>query len=199
MFQKLRRYRWIVLGRLKIRKAIARQSGQGKVKVILGASHTQFPGWIPSDLPHFNIVNKDDWQALFRHHRADHLLAEHVFEHLTKEEVRQALQNCHAWMQPNGCLRIAVPDANHANPEYLRLTMPPIHGHLSAWNFETFSALLSECGFRPQPLEYYTHDGKLVTIAINNDNGPLTRSIQAGYAHDVIPEYSSLVIDAFRG
>ena len=198
MFVKIRRLRWIVWGRLRLRNAIARQASRGDVKVILGASHTQFPGWIPSDLPHFNIVDRSHWKFLFRSHCASNLLAEHVFEHLTVDQVKQALRHCHDWMKPGGCLRIAVPDANHANPEYLKMTLPPADGHLSAWNYETFSNVLAECGFRAIPLEYYSHDKHLVKVPFDSVNGPVSRSLQQGYVHHEIRDYSSLVIDAIR-
>lgn len=198
MLLKLRRLRWFIFGRLKIKKQIAEASAKGAIKIILGAGDTRYDGWIATDLPHFNILNENDWHYIFRNYEADNLLVEHVFEHLTKFQVKTVLQFCHTWLKPGGCLRIAVPDSNHPDANYLKLTLPPADDHQSSWNIDSFTTLLKECGFKVVPLEYYSGNKQLCTFGIDEQNGQITRSIQKGYINSNVPGYSSLIIDAFK-
>jgi len=49
----------------------------------------------------------------------DAILAEHVWEHLTKEEALIAALTCYRYIKNGGYLRVAVPDGPHPNPQTL--------------------------------------------------------------------------------
>lgn len=40
------------------------------------------------------------------------MLAEHVWEHMTKEEGIMAAKHCYEFLQDGGYIRVAVPDSN---------------------------------------------------------------------------------------
>ena len=198
MLSRIRKLRWTLIGKRQIRQAIVRAAARGEVKVVLGASITSFEGWISTDLPHFNILRAADWKRAFGKVRADNLLAEHVFEHLTEEQVRTGIRFCHHYLKPGGRLRIAVPDANHPNPAYLKMVLPPADDHRSSWTIERISGLLNGCGFRVEPLEFYSAGHELTALPIAPSQGPVSRSIQRKDLAPLIEGYSSLIVDAVK-
>ncbi len=86
---QLRRYRWIFLGRRKIKKQIDTLPQNQKLKIILGSAETKNDGWISTDIPHFNILKKSDWEYFCGKHKIDNLLAEHVLEHLRENSTEE--------------------------------------------------------------------------------------------------------------
>ena len=198
VISQLRRFRWIWSGRLKIKKQIRKISGAGKIKIVLGAGTTHYDGWIATDLPHFNILEKKDWDFFFTNQKIDNLLAEHVLEHLTETEVEKVIHLSSQYLAPGGIFRIAVPDSNHIHPTYLENILPPADGHQSTWTFGTFQKILLHEGYDADPLEYYTDDGIFKAKDFDFKNGVITRSKIKGYKNSVIPDYSSLIIDCIK-
>src|SRR5690554_2271245 len=90
-----------------------------RLRVVLGAGGIYQEGWIATDIDRLNIVQEQDWHALFVPNSIDVLLAEHVWEHLTLEEGVIGLKHCFQFLKPGGYFRIAVPDGNHPDPEYI--------------------------------------------------------------------------------
>ena len=76
MLYKIRRYRWYLIGRWKIKKAIKKAIKKGKLKVVLGAGGTNYSGWVSTDLPHFDILDKNDWRYFFKGSKIDNLILE---------------------------------------------------------------------------------------------------------------------------
>ena len=73
------------------------------VKVIIGAGKQAWDGWIPTQGDELNLLEESTWSAFFQGGKADALLYEHVFEHLTLEEGKNAaktifdyLESCYA-------------------------------------------------------------------------------------------------------
>lgn len=114
------------------------------MKLNLGCG-TQTPaGWINVDyamgarfarLPLFRKLNKRmkwfnlDWDATICLHdltkpfpwadsSADIIYSSHLLEHLTKEEGRSFLAECHRVLRRNGIIRLVVPDLRHLVKEY---------------------------------------------------------------------------------
>ncbi|RLD55873.1 MAG: hypothetical protein DRJ01_16055 [Bacteroidetes bacterium] len=130
------------------------------------------------------------------------MLIEHVLEHFVEEEVRFILQQAFFHLKPSGNIRIAVPDSNHPNPDYIEYVRPGGSGagaddHKSFWNFKTLSDLLKEVGYKVNLLEYCDYDKKIITKEFNDDNGIIHRSLSKGFKCD-IENYSSLIIDAYK-
>jgi len=199
LVMKTRKARMMFISRRRIRKKVrmAYRSG-APVKIILGAGITHYEGWITTDFPVFNILHPPDWNYFFSGCPADNLLAEHVLEHLREEEVSLVMSLAYTHLKPGGCFRIAVPDAYHPDPEYMRYVTPGDQGHLSAWNIDNISEVIRQAGFRCDPLEYYSGNGVFHGQDFNFVNGAISRSRIKGFKHRKIPDYSSLIIDCYK-
>lgn len=199
IIKKLRRYRWYIIGRYKIKKRIWEARN---VKLVLGSGGTNYNGWIATDLPHFNILKEKDWKFFLSKKKAENLLAEHVLEHLTEEEVILVLKFSYKYLNNGGVFRIAVPDKNHPNPEYVENVKPGGIGpgaddHKSFWDYNTLIKAAEFVGFTAKPLEYCNENKEIITSLYNQSNGIIQRSISYGIISS-INQYSSLIIDAFK-
>jgi len=177
----IRRWRWFIAGRLTIKKQIASAISTGKLKIVIGSGTTSFAGWIATDLPHFNILKEADWEYFFSKSKIDHLLAEHVLEHLTEPEVEKVLQLAFRYLKVNAIFRIAVPDGFHRDADYQDHADPKgnigaLHQHKSLWNYKAFSALAHKTGFDAHPLEYYDEQGNYKLNEFTDENGWIMRT-----------------------
>ena len=177
----LRRYRWILTGRWKIKRQIKSAAAKGKVKIIIGSGGTQYDGWIATDIPHFDILKKTDWEFFFSKYKIDKLLTEHVLEHLTSREVEIVLQFACQFMKKDGCFRIAVPDGNNPDPKYIDDVSPPgklgsYHGHKSLWNNKIFTDVAVKNKFEIKILEHFDEGGKYILNPFTDENGWISRT-----------------------
>lgn len=81
------------------------------LRVIIGAGGQNWDGWVATHREQIDLRDRATWANWFGERRADALLCEHVFEHLTEAEGRASAANCFEFLKPDGFLRIAVPDA----------------------------------------------------------------------------------------
>ena len=180
-----------------------------EVNLILGAALTSQPNWISTNEQWFDISNKLHWYRLFKNkRRLRKALAEHVFEHLTKEEMTCTIKLIHNHLTKNGTLRIAVPDGNHPDKNYRKHT--GINGigadasdHKQFITYEFLKSELENAGFKCILREGYTNDGNLVTNSFSDELGFIIRSRQNKILNDqkgwdFIDSNSSLIIDAFK-
>lgn len=85
------------------------------LQVILGAGTQAYDGWISTNKEELDLLCPQDWQLSFDARLTDAFLCEHVWEHLTEAEGREAAKLCYKYLKPGGYLRCAVPDANFPN------------------------------------------------------------------------------------
>ncbi|MCK4664232.1 MAG: methyltransferase domain-containing protein [Bacteroidales bacterium] len=199
IFKRLRKKRWRYIERKKIKKIIIHSK---EVNVIIGAGDTKYDNWINTDYPFFDITNKKHWEYLFNNKKANRILSEHVLEHFYENEVKFILQQVYLYLQPTGNIRIAVPDSNHPNPDYIEYVRPGGSGagaddHKSFWNYKTLGNLLQNIGYKVNLLEYCDGNNKIIFKDFNNNNGIIQRSFSKGFKCD-IKDYSSLIIDAYK-
>ena len=200
---KIRKYRWAVIGRKKIRECVLEKKRSNQaIKIILGAGHHELTGtdWINTDLPQFDITNAKHWQYLFGNCKIDNLFAEHVFEHLTFEQNKKALLLAQKYLAENGTIRIAVPDRNNMDELYqkgVRVGGTDIGAsdHKVFFNLYDYEELLKETRFKITPLEYFDRNNVLKVIDYNDASGFVLRSKKNKYHYAPIPNYSSLIID----
>ena len=114
------------------------------VKLNLGCGSQVLDGWINVDyalgarftkIPFFRSLNRKiklfnlDWnEKIFLHNltknfpwqncSVDVVYSSHTLEHMSKEEGRKFLEECHRVLSPNGIIRIVVPDLQHVVGEY---------------------------------------------------------------------------------
>ena len=180
-----------------------------EVKLILGAALTSQKNWISTNEEWFDISKKKHWERLFKNKiKLKRAIAEHVFEHLTKEEMKSAFNLVYIHLIKNGTLRIAVPDGNHPDPIYRQHTGigglgADASDHKQFITYEYLKSELENCGFTCFLREGYRADGILISEKIPPELGFVIRSrknnslaIKNGWDFD--DSNSSLIVDAYK-
>lgn len=180
------------------------------MKIIVGAAMTHQAGWYSTNEQWLDITRAGDWERVF-HGKVllTHVLAEHVFEHLTPDETRQALSLVAKHIVRGGKIRIAVPDGYHPDQSYRRHVGiagigADAEDHKQLLNSDTLTQFLEEAGFSTEMLEGYRNSGELVQKPIDPASGTVIRSrsnaqTQAGReGWEFVDAETSLVIDGIR-
>lgn len=199
-----RRRRQLLSERRRIRDAVRRELQSGRaVKIILGAGQTRLEGWIATDVPAFDVRRRDHWRALFPAAAIDSMLAEHVFEHLTHEELSKFLDVAREFLAAGGRIRIAVPDGCHPDADYINSVKPGGTGvgagdHKSLYTFELIGELLQEQGYRHELLEYFDQAGQFHQRDWSAEEGLVSRSADHDERNaDGRLNYTSLIVDCW--
>jgi predicted SAM-dependent methyltransferase len=131
-------------------------------------------GWVNVDLSEGSDVRLDLKEPLpFPDNSATVIYSEHFFEHLSLEEGTRFLEESMRVLVPGGVIRIGVPDAERSlrqyvsgdrerwqeirkryHPEWCNTPMHSVNyffrqagEHKYAYDFETLSSVLEDCGF----------------------------------------------------
>ncbi len=183
---------------------------KNNVNLILGAALTKQKGWFSTNEEWFDIIQKNHWERLFNSKiRVKRVLAEHVFEHLTLYEMRQALNLIYKNMVYGGSLRIAVPDGNNPNQEYrnhcgINGIGADASDHKQFITFELLSNEVEKIGFKFTLKEGYMKNNKLISEKLNFELGTVMRSrsnennINAKEGWSFPDSNTSLIIDCFK-
>jgi len=132
------------------------------VKLHLGCGDVYIPGWIHVDarkLPH--VDRHDPLDALdIEDNSASYIYACHVLEHFPRARVTHVLREWHRVLEPNGILRVAVPDFGELVKLYrqtgdIELIHGPLYGrqdyskniHYTAFDQRSLVAALLGAGF----------------------------------------------------
>lgn len=164
--------------RAEFRAALARATD---VKLVIGANGTRFDGWISADSEkELDLLDRRAWQRAFAGKRLRHVLAEHVFEHLTFAGALQGLRLIHEMLEPGGTLRFAVPDASHPSSYYRYMVRPGGHEaaareHQYFWSIEDIPVVEQATGFRAEPLEYFDREGLFHAVPFTDERGYIQR------------------------
>lgn len=177
------------------------------IKIIIGAAMTNQKGWYSTNEQWLDIALESHWIRIF-HGKSllTHVLAEHVFEHLTPDETRTALQLIARHMCPAGFIRIAVPDGYHPDLNYLHHVGVAGIGadaedHKQLLNSDSLMQYLEEAGFVAELKEGYRLNGELVQqpldveagLVIRSRSNALTMACRSGW--DFVDAQTSLVVD----
>ena len=181
----------------------ARVASDNPLKIIIGAGSTRYDGWIATDIPAFDILNAGHWTLLFPERSIDRLLAEHVFEHLTPEQLGIVLRQARLYLKPGGRIRFAVPDGNHPDPNYIDRVRPGGAGsgasdHKALYDCDSISELLGEAGYDLQLLEYFDGASNFRRTPWQREDGFIGRSAEndaRNAAGKLV--YTSLIVDCW--
>ncbi|HEY1016374.1 MAG TPA: methyltransferase domain-containing protein [Herpetosiphonaceae bacterium] len=175
------------------------------LRIILGAGDQRYPGWIPTQRETLDLLRPDQWAAAFGERRADALLCEHVWEHLSEADGRAAAQLCFAYLRPGGYLRCAVPDANFPDPEYQRTVRVggpgpsdhPAADHKIVYTADLFAAVFRDAGFEIDLLEYCDSSGRFHYHQWDPAQGVIYRSLRRDHRNeDGALKSVSIILDA---
>ena len=174
------------------------------LNIIIGSSSTEYKGWFSSEKYFLDICQENDFQRILKGRKINKILAEHVLEHLTEEELLKALNNFYHYSSENVNIRIAVPDGNHPNTDYIQSVKPDenglmAHGHKILLNYITLCNAFHAQGFDAKLLEYWDDNERFYSIYRNDENGFIQRSLLNDSRNsDEITKYTSLIADFFK-
>jgi len=173
------------------------------MKIIIGAAETSQLDWYSTNEQWLDITNTNHWKRLFHGRRLlTHVLAEHVFEHLTSEGAAKALNHIADHLISGGRVRIAVPDGYHPDEEYRRHV--DIGGigadaldHKQFFNADSLTDIFTNSGFEVELIEGYDKAGTLICRSWRKEDGFVQRSRQNVSHNDwgFIDANTSLIID----
>ena len=173
--------------------------------IIIGAGLQRWPGWIPTQKEALDLLKPKEWAVIFRSRPADAFLCEHVWEHLTEAQGRDAARLCYKWLKPGGHLRCAVPDVIFRNPLYQKTAKiggpgpseHPAADHKIVYDYKLFTDIFTQSGFDVDLLEYCDENGRFHYHQWSLKDGPIYRSLllddrnQGGNIESI-----SLIVDA---
>lgn len=162
------------------RYRLKRLAKQKPCKIVVGASGVFQPGWIPTNVEFLNLLKPEDWESYFSNNSIDAILAEHVWEHLTREEGIRAAKICFQYLRPGGYLMVAVPDGLHPDSHYIDWVKPnggePGANHKILYTYKTFKEIFELTGFSVDLLEYFDEKGEFHFKEWNPNDGMIYRS-----------------------
>lgn len=172
-----------------------------KINLIIGGSGTNYPGWFSTDYYTLDVTNFKHFKRLFSRKKINKILAEHILEHLTVEDINAMINNVKQFASKDLIIRIAVPDGFHADQEYIDNVKPNGKGvgafdHKNLFNYQSLSSIFEEGGFKTHLVEYWDEKGDFHKGYENDENGYIHRSfINDSRNADGQPNYTSLIID----
>ena len=198
-YNDLRTHVIVAVGSRRLKSAI----GRSPLKIVVGSNGIAQEGWIATEATFLNLLDIDDWDRKFGIHRIDAILAEHVWEHLSPQDGIVAAKTCFKYLKSGGYLRIAVPDGNHPDPNYIEYVRPGGCGpgaedHKVLYDYKLLTRTISQAGFEVKLLEYFDEKNQFIFEPWNPEDGMIHRS----YRYDDLnrngkPNFTSLIIDAY--
>jgi predicted SAM-dependent methyltransferase len=193
----------IKLPDLSLKRRSSLPHGQ-PLKVVIGASGICDRGWIPTEEDSLNLLRPHDWARQFHPASIHAMLAEHVWEHLTKAEGKKAAQICYKYLRVGGYLRVAVPDGLHPSSEYIEWVRPGGAGpgaqeHKSLFTYAEFGDLFRRAGFQVNLLEYFDREGVFHFSPWKRSDGIIHRSCRYDRRNSRGRlDFTSLILDAVK-
>ncbi|MCK4578524.1 MAG: methyltransferase domain-containing protein [Candidatus Marinimicrobia bacterium] len=181
-----------------------RSSARGNIKIMIGASGVRQAGWAESEQRFLDLLKPEMWKRYFKPGSIDAILAEHVWEHLSLDDGRDAANCCLKFLKPGGYLRVAVPDGLNPIPEYIEQVRPGGIGagaqdHKILYTYATFQRLFELAGFKVVLYEYFDEEGIFHYHEWDPDDGLIKRSKrfdQRNTGGEIA--YNSIILDAVK-
>jgi len=174
------------------------------INIIVGSSQTKYEGWFSTEQYFLDISKEDHFRRILNGRKINKILAEHVLEHLTEEDLSRALRNFNLYSSNDVNIRIAVPDGYHPDSGYIQSVKPNecetrSHGHQVLFNYETLTAAFRSQGFKFKLLEYWDKNRQFHSVYQNDENGFVYRSFHNDSRNaNGQSNYTSLIVDFFK-
>lgn len=185
---------------LKFQRAIKNKP----LRIVIGSSGIYQKNWAASEIDFLDLLKEGDWKKLFSENSIETILAEHVWEHLSKKEGYKAAKRCYRYLKAGGRLRVAVPDGFHPSKEYIDAVKPDgkyskIHGHKTLYTYQTFQEIFKSAGFKVKLLEYFDEKGHFHYKPWDPEEGMVTRSSLFDERNTVSSlAYTSILLDVYK-
>ena len=172
-----------------------------KINLIVGAGPTKYRSWFSTDIVTLDLTNEMHFKKYFSRKKISKILAEHVLEHLTDQELYLIISNLYKYSDSGINIRIAVPDGFHKDENYIKTVKPGGTGigaddHKHLFNYISLSKYFEKYDFKSFPVEYWDEDQKFHSTYSNDKNGYVIRSfINDKRNSDGLPHYTSLIVD----
>lgn len=187
--------------KLARREGIKLVVGAGPSPTVVGAPGTPYEGWVLTDISELNALDAAEWRALFPEGSIERILAEHVIEHWTEEQLRTFLKTVRPFLSARAVVRIAVPDGFHPDPSYIAAVRPGGTGpgsddHKVLYTHERLARVLTEAGWEHDLLEYFDEGGQFHMKPWEASEGYVRRSALNDPRNRERPRsYTSLIAD----
>ena len=175
-----------------------------EIKLIVGAASTKYQGGFSTDIVTLDVTNESQFNKYFRQKKINKILAEHVLEHLTENELQLMIKNFYKYSSDDINIRIAVPDGLHRDQNYINKVKPGGTGegaddHKHLFNYKSLSRYFEEYDFRSKPLEFWDDNKKFHSIYKNDESGFIRRSFINDQRNiNGNPLYTSLIMDFIK-
>lgn len=179
----------------------------GDIRVIIGASSQEYPGWMRTQQDELDLVRREDWASRFAPGSVRRLLTEHVWEHLDPDEAAVAAAIAFDYLVPGGFFRLAVPDSLLPDEEYQRGVQVggpgpadhPAASHKVVYDYRTLPPVFARAGFAVRLLEWWDEDGVFHVEPWDEREGFIYRSARFDHRNaDGEFGFTSLIIDAVK-
>ena len=118
------------------------------------------------------------------------IISEHVLEHFDPMQVECIAAAAFSMLKPGGRFCIAVPDGYKPSPSYQQYIRPggtasgAGQKHMVSWTADTLPLIFSKVGFQIELREYFTENGKFVSVeGAYHDEGKFGK-IGRSFRHD---------------
>lgn len=171
------------------------------IKIVVGAGPTKYKSWFSTDIVTLDVTNENDFLKYFKKKKINKVLAEHVLEHLTSNELDLMISNFQKYSAKNVNIRIAVPDGFHNDNDYIDKVKPGGTGegaedHTHLFNYRSLAELFEAQNFKAKLVEYWDKEGNFHSDYSNDENGYVKRSfLNDNRNSNGMPHYTSLIID----
>lgn len=175
-----------------------------EIKLVVGAANTKFPGWFSTDIVTLDVTNENQFKKYFKKKKINKILAEHVLEHLSEDDLHLMIKNFYRYSSDDINIRIAVPDGFHCDENYINTVKPFGTGvgaddHKHLFNYKSLSKYFEEYSFKSKPLEFWDENRTFNTTYKNDDSGFIGRSfINDKRNVNGKPQYTSLIVDFIK-
>ena len=148
------------------------------INLIVGAGPSNFKGWFSTDIATLDVANENHFKKYFKDKKINKIVAEHVLEHLTNEDLELMVTHLYKYSADDINIRIAVPDGFHKDENYIRIVKPGgtglgVDDHKHLFNYKTLSSIFEKQGFVSYPKEYWDEEGEFSTTYFNDDYGKI--------------------------
>jgi Uncharacterized protein conserved in bacteria len=171
------------------------------LKINVGAGGTDIKGFFNTEVEFLDITKPLDWWRHFWTNSIKVVLAEHVLEHLSVDEIKKASSLVYKYLQSGGVFRVAIPDKNRRDSNYIEAVKPPADGHKSFLNVSELTEILENVGFTVNPLEYHDEKGVFHHKKWSTKDGFINRCFKNDKQKKFWNGqyyYTSLIVDAVK-